>query len=134
LHSGAVVALFNRMIADTSPEPTTLAEIVTAAARRADNTQLFTMMCVGIGGALVIDQFFGRAAWLAAAAALGIGAYGAWGLTDRKLNALWSVPGSSTSAVNGLRVARALAAIVAVLSGVAVLGSVFVPALGLWRS
>jgi hypothetical protein len=122
------------MIADTTPEPATLAEIVISAARRADPTHLFAMMCVGLGGTLVIEQSFGRAGWLGAAASLSIGAYGAWGLADRKLNALWSVPGSSPSHVNLLRFARALAAIVAMLAAVAMVGSVFVPAFGIWRS
>ena len=122
------------MIADTTPEPESLAELVVSAARRANSTQLFVMLCVGFGGAMLIDFFFGRAGWIGAAAVLSVGAYGAWGLADRKLNALWSVPGSDPRAVNLLRFARAVAAIVATLGAVVTLGSIFVPALGLWRS
>jgi hypothetical protein len=122
------------VIADTTPEPTTLAELVTVAARRADTTQLFVMMCVGFGGALLVDYYFGRAGWYAAGAPLAIGAYGAWGLADRKLNALWSEPDSDPYVVNLLRLARGIAAIVATLGALAVLGSIFVPGLGLWRS
>src|SRR5690349_25148145 len=103
------------MIADTSPEPQSLAEIVVSAARRADNTQLFVMMCVGTGGALLVDFYFGRAGWFGAAAVMAVGAYGAWGLSDRMLNALWSAPGSEAWLVNFWRFARAVAAIVATL-------------------
>jgi hypothetical protein len=122
------------MVADTTPEPTTLAEILTAAARRATDSQHLTMAIVGFTGALVLGLFFGRAGWLGAAASLALGAYGVWGMSDRRLNALWSEPGSPASAVNPLRFIRAISAIVATLAVVSVLGSVFVPMLGLWRS
>jgi hypothetical protein len=122
------------VIADTTPEPQTLAEIVVSAARRADNTHLFVMMCVGLGGAMLVDFYFGRAGWFGAAAPLAIGAYGAWGLSDRKLNALWSVPGSDDRAIILLRLARGLSGLAAILGAVVTLSAVFVPALGLWRS
>ena len=72
------------MVADTTPEPTTLAEILTVAARRATDTQHLTMAIVGAAGALTLALFFGRAGWLGAAAALALGAYGLWGMSDRR--------------------------------------------------
>ena len=66
--------------------------------------------------------------------ALAVGAYGGWGIADRELNALWSRPGAPAGPVLALRFARGLAASVATLATVALLGSVFIPLLGLWRS
>ena len=122
------------MVADTTPEPTTLAEILTVAARRATDSQHLTMAILGTTGAVVLGLFFGRAGWLGAAAALALGAYGLWGMSDRRLNALWAEPGSEPHMVNPLRFIRAVSAIVATLAVVSVLGSVFIPMLGLWRS
>jgi hypothetical protein len=122
------------MVADTTPEPTTLAEILTAAARRATDSQHLTMAIVGFSGALILALFFGRMGWLGAAAALALGAYGTWGMSDRRLNALWSEPGSPASAVNPLRFIRAVSAIVATLAIISVLGSLFYPLIGRWRS
>lgn len=122
------------MVADTTPEPTTLAEILTVAARRATDRQHLTMAIVGITGALVLALVYGRAGWLGAAAALALGAYGTWGMSDRRLNALWSVPGSSPTAVNPLRFIRAVSAVVATLAIISVLGSLFYPLIGRWRS
>jgi hypothetical protein len=122
------------MVADTTPEPTTLAEILVTAARRATDRQLLSMAVVGLAGAAVVATFFGRAGWLGAAAALAVGAYGTWGMSDRRLNALWSVPGSTARQVNPLRLIRAVSAVIAALAVVSVLGTVFVPMLGLWRS
>jgi hypothetical protein len=122
------------MVADTTPEPSTLSEILITAARRATDQQLIVMAALGWSGAAIVVLGFGRAGWLGAAAALAVGAYGTWGIADRRLNALWSIPGSSPRVVNPLRLLRAVSAIVATLAVVSVLGSVFIPMLGLWRS
>ncbi|MEA3244518.1 MAG: hypothetical protein U9Q74_00030 [Gemmatimonadota bacterium] len=122
------------MIADTSPEPLTLAEILTSVARRATDGQLLAMTLVGLGGTVVIEALLGRKGWLGAAGALAVGAYGAWGIADRELNELWSRPGSPRAKVLPLQLLRALAAMTATLSAVALLAAVFIPMLGLWRS
>jgi hypothetical protein len=122
------------MVSDTSPEPTTLAEILTVAARRATDSQHLTMAILGTSGAIVLGLFFGRPGWLGAAASLALGAYGLWGMTDRRLNALWSEPGSEAHLVNPLRFIRAISAIVATLAIISVLGSLFYPLIGRWRS
>ncbi|HVZ47601.1 MAG TPA: hypothetical protein VG916_02345 [Gemmatimonadaceae bacterium] len=122
------------MVADTTPEPLSLGELLTAAARRATDGQLLAMTITGITGATVLVELLGRQGWLAAAGALAVGAYGGWAIADRELNERWSRPGARGPVILGLRAARALAAVVATLAVVALLGTVFIPVLGLWRS
>lgn len=122
------------MVADTSPEPLTLAEFLTSVARRATDGQLLAMTLTGFGGAVVLEALLGRKGWLGAAGALAVGAYGAWGIADRELNELWSRPGSPASKTLPLRAVRALAAVVAALAAVALLASMFIPMLGRWIS
>jgi hypothetical protein len=83
---------------------------------------------------LLLAFFFGRPGWLGAAASLALGAYGLWGMSDRRLNALWAEPGAEAHLVNPLRFIRAVSAIVATLAIISVLGSLFYPLIGRWRS
>lgn len=123
-----------RMVADTSPEPATLAEILTAVARRATDGQLLAMTITGLAGSVVLEELLGRQGWLAAAGALAVGSYGAWAIADRELNERWSRPGARGPGIVALRFARATSAVVATLAVVALLATVFIPILGLWRS
>ncbi|SRR5581483_4070450 len=122
------------MIADTSSEPVTLADILSSVARRASDGQLLAMTLTGFGGAVAIEALLGRKGWLGAAGALAVGAYGAWGIADRELNELWAQPGAPRAKTLPLHLLRGLAAITATLAAVALLASVFIPILGLWRS
>jgi hypothetical protein len=122
------------MVADTSPEPLSLAEILTSVARRASDRQLIAMAATGIFGAVALELLLGRKGWLGAAGALAVGAYGAWSITDRRLNQLWSVPGSSRSRTLPLRVARAASAVVGTLAALALMASIFIPVIEGWKS
>lgn len=122
------------MVADTSPEPVTLSEILTTVARRATDTQLLAMLLTGLVGAAIIAELLGRQGWLGAAGALAVGAYGGWGIADRELNALWSKPGAARGPVLALRVARGIAAIVATLATVSLFATALIPVLGLMKS
>ena len=125
------------MIADPpapTDDPASLGEILTGVARRATDARLSTMMMSGVVGALIVGMLLGRKGWLGAAGLLAIGAYGAWGIADRRLEHLYATPGSPRGSVLAWRLARAIGAIVATLGVVSVLGVMFSPMFGLWRS
>lgn len=122
------------MIADSTPHPESLPELLAAVARRASDAHLWTMAVVGLGGALALGAIMGRAGWTVPAAALAIGAYGAWGIADRNLNARVSQPGGSIRVEWIVRTARAVAALVALLASVSALAVIFIPLLGYWNS
>jgi len=128
------MALFHVMVADTSPEPASLGELLAGAARRASYRELRAMMIIGAFGAAVIGTLVSGEGWFGAAGALAVGAYGAWGVADQKLTMLWSRPGASRLPVFGWRIARGMAALVAVLAAVTFLASMFIPVIGNWRS
>lgn len=122
------------MVADPPAPPATLSEILTHVARRAKDGQLATMAVTGLAGAAIIALVLGRSGWLAAAAALAVGAYGTWGIADRELNKLYAAPGSPGGRVLAWRLARGVSAVTATLAAVSTLGTMFFPLLGLWRS
>lgn len=122
------------MVADTPPEPATLAEILAAVAHRATDGQLRAMTATGLGGAVVLEYLLGRPGWLAAAGALAVGSYGAWAIADRELRERWSRPGARGVGLAALRVVRAIWAASATLAVLALLANIFIPILGLWRS
>lgn len=122
------------MIADAPPQPESLPELLAAVARRASDAHLRAMAVVGTGGALTLGAIMGRPGWTVAAAALAIGAYGAWGIADRELTARVSQPGGSRRVERLVRAARAIAGVVALFASVSALAVVFIPLLGYWKS
>ncbi len=130
LRLGCRVALFNTMVADTTPEPITLGDLLSSVARRATDGQLRSMTLIGVFGAAVIAGVLGRAGWLGAAGALAVGAYGAWGLADRALSRLWSRPGAHRGVVIAVSAVRAASAAVATLAAVALLATALLPIFG----
>ena len=114
--------------------PTTLGEILTSIARRVTDARLTTMMVSGLAGAAIVALVLGRKGWLGAAALLAIGAYGAWGIADRELSRLYSLPGASRALVLALRLLRALCTVVAGAASVSAAFQLLTPLLGLWRS
>lgn len=107
--------------------PASLGEILTGVARRATDARLSTMMIAGFAGALIVGVLLGRKGWLGAAGLLAIGAYGAWGIADRRLEQLYATPGSPRGPVLVWRLARAVSAIVAILASVSLLASGLIP-------
>lgn len=128
------MALLHLMAADTSPEPVSLGELLAGVARRASYHHLRAMMIIGVFGAAAIATLVRGEGWFGAAGALAVGAYGAWGIADRKLIRLWAQPGASRLAVFTWSIARGLAALVAGLAGVTFLASMFIPVIGKWTS
>lgn len=122
------------MLADTAREPQSLGEILAAVARRASDGQLLIMTLVGFAGTAALVQILDRQGWLAAAGALAVGSYGAWGIADRELNERWSRPGAKGPVIIALRLGRAVAAVVATLAAVALAATMFIPFLGRWIS
>lgn len=128
------MALFHLMVADTSPEPVSLGELLAGVARRASCRDLRAMMIIGTFGAAAIAALVRGGGWFGAAGALAVGAYGAWGIADQKLARLWAQPGAPRVPVFAWRIARGLAALVAGLAGVTFLASMFIPVIGKWTS
>ena len=118
------------MIADTTPEPATLGDILTSVASRASDGHLLAMMLTGLIGAVVLLELLGRSGWLAAAGALAVGAYGGWAIADRSLSTLWARPGAPATMVLLLRFARGVAVVVAALATIALAASVLMPVFG----
>ena len=92
------------------------------------------MMISGLAGAIIVGIVLGRKGWLGAAALLAIGAYGAWGISDRALAKLYATPGSPRGQVLWWRIARGLGGFVAAVASVTALGATLLPVLGYWRS
>ena len=92
------------------------------------------MVIIGAFGAVVIAALIPGGGLFGAAGALAVGAYGAWGIADRRLAKLWSQPGTPRVPVMAWRIARGSAVLVATLSAVTLMAAMFIPVLGIWRS
>lgn len=122
------------MVADASPEPVSLGELLAGVARRASYRDLSAMMIIGTFGAAAIAILLKGGGLFGAAGALAIGAFGAWGIADQKLTQLWSRPGAPRLLELAWRAARGTAALVATLATVTFMASLFIPVIGNWRS
>ena len=111
---------------------TSLAQFLTQRARNASDQRLAIDAGVGFLALLTVVWWRGPYWFLLACAAVAVGAYGMWGITDRELA---EIPAARHRATHtALRVARAAAA---VLTALAILSLIFgVPAalLGTWIS
>ena len=112
--------------------PTSLAQFLTQRARNASDQRLAIDAGAGFLALLAVGWWRGPYWFLLAFAAVAVGAYGTWGITDRELAEL---PAERHRATHmALRAARATAA---VLTALAILSLIFgVPAalLGTWIS
>jgi hypothetical protein len=107
-----------------------LAELLTSRARRASDLRLALDVAVGIV-AVGVAAIWRPAGWLMlAAAGLCVGAFGAWGITDRELRER----AEGTTVARSLRVARRLAVALGTLAAVALLLTLCALALGTWIS
>jgi hypothetical protein len=108
-----------------------LAEFLTRRARRSSDRRLAIDAAVGV--LLAAAMLLWRPPfWVSLlGAALTLGAFGAWGITDRELSDRVARPGSRTAP---LRAARATTAVVGGAGALTALLSVFMTLLGTWIS